>query len=77
MLLVFVVISCCFHIEWGLVAEGSVSPFWVVESLDVFENYGGGPFVCWEYVIAEPFSFQATEEAFHGPVVPAVTFGGV
>jgi len=51
-----------------------VSSFWVVEGLDIFEDCAGGRFVCWEYLIAEPFAFQATEEAFHRRVVPAVAF---
>ena len=51
-----------------------MSPSWVIESLDVFEDCGGGRFVCWEYLIAEPFAFQAAEEAFYGGVVPAVAF---
>ena len=50
-----------------------MSPFWVVEGFDVFEYGGGGRFVVWKYPIAEPFAFQAAEEAFHGRVVPAVT----
>ena len=48
--------------------------FWVVEGLDVFEDGGGGRFVCWKHLIAEPFAFQAAEEAFHGRVVPTVAF---
>ena len=51
-----------------------MSPFWVVEGFDVFEDGGGGRFVCWKYLISEPFAFQAAEEAFHGSVVPEVAF---
>ena len=51
-----------------------MSPFWIIEGLDVFEDATGRRFVGWEYLIAEPFAFQATEEAFHGRVVPAVSF---
>jgi len=50
-----------------------MSPSWVVEGLNVFEDCGGGCFICWEYLIAKPFAFQAAEEAFHERVVPAVT----
>ena len=51
-----------------------MSPSWVVEGLKVFEYGTGGRFVGWEYLISEPFAFQAAEEAFHGCVVPAVAF---
>ena len=51
-----------------------MSPFWVVEGFDVLEDCTGRRFVCCEYLIAEPFAFQAAEEAFRGCVVPAVAF---
>ena len=51
-----------------------MSSFWIVEGLDVFEYCASGRFVRWEYLIAEPFTFQAATESFHGCVVPTVAF---
>ena len=51
-----------------------MSPLGVVEGFEVFEDCGGGRFVCREHLISEPFAFQTTEEAFHGRMVPTVAF---
>ncbi len=51
-----------------------MSPFGVIEGLDVFKYGRGGLLMVLVNGIAYPFAFQATEKPLHTSIVPAVAF---
>jgi len=61
-----------FEVHRGMIAEGAVESFWVIEGFDVIEEGEAGQLMSGEVFVMEPFGFERAPERFHGGVVVAV-----